>query len=61
MKAVFYDSFRGPLEVGKLTDPEPPEHGVVIDVGASGVCRSDWHGWMGHDPDIRVFPHVPGH
>ena len=27
---------------------------------ATGVCRSDWHGWMGHDPDI-VLPHVPGH
>jgi len=27
---------------------------------ATGVCRSDWHGWMGHDPDIRL-PHVPGH
>ena len=26
----------------------------------SGLCRSDWHGWMGHDPDIRL-PHVPGH
>jgi alcohol dehydrogenase len=27
---------------------------------ASGVCRSDWHGWQGHDPDIQL-PHVPGH
>ncbi|MBP0575630.1 alcohol dehydrogenase catalytic domain-containing protein, partial [Mycobacterium tuberculosis] len=27
---------------------------------ATGLCRSDWHGWMGHDPDIRL-PHVPGH
>jgi alcohol dehydrogenase len=24
------------------------------------VCRSDWHGWVGHDADIRL-PHVPGH
>jgi len=29
-------------------------------VMATGVCRSDWHGWQGHDPDIRL-PHVPGH
>ena len=28
---------------------------------ASGLCRSDWHGWMGHDSDITTFPHVPGH
>jgi D-arabinose 1-dehydrogenase-like Zn-dependent alcohol dehydrogenase len=29
-------------------------------VGASGICRSDWHAWQGHDPDV-VLPHVPGH
>ena len=33
---------------------------MVIKVRATGLCRSDWHGWMGHDPDI-VLPHVPGH
>jgi alcohol dehydrogenase len=32
----------------------------VVKVEATGLCRSDWHGWMGHDPDI-VLPHVPGH
>ncbi len=39
--------------------PLPPD-GVVIEVKASGVCRSDWHGWMGHDSGIAL-PHVPGH
>ncbi|EPJ49152.1 MAG: Zn-dependent alcohol dehydrogenase [Osedax symbiont Rs1] len=29
-------------------------------MGATGLCRSDWHGWMGHDPDI-CLPHIPGH
>lgn len=38
----------------------PSPDGVVIEVKATGLCRSDWHGWMGHDPDI-VLPHVPGH
>ncbi len=38
----------------------PADEGVVIKVEATGLCRSDWHGWMGHDPDI-VLPHVPGH
>ncbi len=61
MKAAFYQEFGGPIEVGLLPDPEPAAHGVVIEVEASGICRSDWHGWMGHDADIRVFPHVPGH
>lgn len=60
MKAAIYDAFQGPVRVESLPDPEPPDRGVVVKVEASGICRSDWHGWMGHDPDI-VPPHVPGH
>ena len=61
MKAAFFNEFGGEIQVGELEDPTPSDHGVVIKVEASGVCRSDWHGWMGHDPDINSFPHVPGH
>lgn len=60
MKAAIYRTFGGPLSVEEVPDPDPPPGGVVISVRATGLCRSDWHGWMGHDPDIRL-PHVPGH
>jgi alcohol dehydrogenase len=60
MRAAIYDQFRHPLTVRNVSDPVPPDDGVVIAVKATGLCRSDWHGWMGHDADIRV-PHVPGH
>ena len=60
MKALFYEAFQGPLQVGNVPDPTPNPYGVVIRVEATGLCRSDWHGWMGHDPDI-CLPHVPGH
>ena len=60
MKALLYKAFKGPLKVTEVPDPEPEPHGVVVEVKATGLCRSDWHGWMGHDPDI-VLPHVPGH
>jgi alcohol dehydrogenase len=60
MRAVVFEEFAGPLEVRSVADPAPPRGGVVIRVEASGLCRSDWHGWMGHDSDIRL-PHVPGH
>jgi len=60
MKAVIYDAFGARPQLKNLPDPAPESHGVVIEVKATGVCRSDWHGWMGHDPDIRL-PHVPGH
>src|SRR5829696_4288442 len=61
MRAVMYDGFGEAPRVQTVDDPAPPAHGVVVRVAASGLCRSDWHGWMGHDPDVRVFPHVPGH
>ena len=60
MRAVYYEEFRGPVTVRDLPDPAPTPDGVVIRVRATGLCRSDWHGWMGHDADIRL-PHVPGH
>lgn len=60
MRAAFYEQFEGPIEIVDLPDPAPDADGVVVEVAASGLCRSDWHGWMGHDPDIAL-PHVPGH
>ena len=60
MLAVIYEQFQGPLELRRVSDPTPPQDGVVVRVVANGICRSDWHGWQGHDPDIRL-PHVPGH
>ena len=60
MRAALYEQFQGKVEVRNVDDPSPTDHGAVLKVEATGVCRSDWHGWMGHDPDIRV-PHVPGH
>lgn len=60
MKAVVFESFQAPPHIQQLPTPAPEPHGVVIQIGASGLCRSDWHAWMGHDPDVAV-PHVPGH
>ncbi|HTZ45823.1 MAG TPA: alcohol dehydrogenase catalytic domain-containing protein [Jatrophihabitans sp.] len=60
MRAVLVDSVLAPPVVTTVPDPEPRPDGVVVEVAASGLCRSDWHGWQGHDPDI-VWPHVPGH
>ncbi|MBZ0262418.1 MAG: alcohol dehydrogenase catalytic domain-containing protein, partial [Hyphomicrobiales bacterium] len=60
MKAVLYEAFSVAPKIVTLPDPAPEAHGVVVRVMATGVCRSDWHGWVGHDADIRL-PHVPGH
>ena len=60
MKAVVYEKFGVAPTLQNLADPTPENHGVVIKVEASGVCRSDYSGWKGHDPVITL-PHVPGH
>ena len=60
MRAAIYDAFGSPLAIRELPDPAPDADGVVIRVKANGICRSDWHAWMGHDPDVKL-PHVPGH
>ncbi len=59
MKALRFDTFGGPLEMVQLPRPVCPPDGVVLDVVATGVCRSDWHAWKGHDP--VDLPHIPGH
>lgn len=60
MKALLYESFQSQPIITQVPDPSPSKSGVVIEVKATGLCRSDWHGWMGHDEDIQL-PHVPGH
>ena len=60
MRAAIYRSFQGPIQIENVSDPTPTNNGVVIKVEANGLCRSDWHGWMGHDGDVKL-PHVPGH
>ncbi|MDC0765543.1 zinc-dependent alcohol dehydrogenase family protein [Streptomyces sp. HD] len=60
MRAVVFERYGEPAEVREVADPQPAPHGVTVRVEATGLCRSDWHGWQGHDPDITL-PHVPGH
>jgi len=60
MRAIYFSQFGGELSVADVPAPTAPTNGVVIEVKATGLCRSDWHAWMGHDRDV-VLPHVPGH
>ncbi len=60
MRAAIYEKFQEPLRIQNVADPITTSSGVIIRVKACGICRSDWHGWMGNDADIKL-PHVPGH
>lgn len=60
MRAVHFDAFGERPSLGELPAPACPSRGAVITVHATGVCRSDWHAWQGHDDSVQL-PHIPGH
>jgi alcohol dehydrogenase len=59
MRAQVYDAVGAPVALRQIPEPALPPDGAIVDVRATGVCRSDWHAWRGHDP--VPLPHVPGH
>ena len=59
MQAIRYDAYGTLPSLIEVDNPTCPDDGVVIEVRASGVCRSDWHAWQGHDP--VPLPQIPGH
>lgn len=59
MRAIQYIDYGAEPRLVDLPEPECPPDGVVVAVRATGVCRSDWHAWRGHDP--VPLPMVPGH
>lgn len=60
MRAAVFRQFKGPIAVEKVVDPSCPDDGVIVEVKACGVCRSDHHAWVGADADLEL-PHVMGH
>jgi len=60
MQAALFTAFKGSIALTRVPDPQLDPNGAIIQVMATGICRSDWHGWMGHDSDVQL-PHVPGH
>jgi len=60
MRAVVVERFTQLPVVTEVPEPTVGPDGVVVRVETTGLCRSDVHGWAGHDPGITL-PHVPGH
>jgi alcohol dehydrogenase len=59
MRAVVYDAVGAEPRVTQMVVPRCPADGAIITVAVTGVCRSDWHAWRGHEP--VPLPHIPGH
>jgi len=64
MHAAVLEAYQEPLAIRDVERPSPDPDGVVAEVDACGVCRSDWHGWMGNWEWFDYKPplgHVLGH
>ncbi len=59
MRAIQYDAVGAAPQLRDVPEPTCPADGAVVEVAASGICRSDWHAWRGHDP--VPLPHIGGH
>lgn len=53
MRAAVVRSFNEDLSIETVPDPACPDDGVVLEVAACGVCRSDFHGWTGGHPRVQ--------
>ncbi len=52
MRAAVVREFNEDLSIETVADPVCPDNGVVLQVAACGVCRSDFHGWVGEHPKV---------
>ena len=52
MRAAVVREFNEDLSIENVEDPSCPDNGVVLEVAACGVCRSDFHGWVGGHPKV---------
>ncbi|ELZ35292.1 alcohol dehydrogenase [Halogeometricum pallidum JCM 14848] len=48
MRAAVLREHGEPLSIEDAPEPTADPEGVVVEVEACGICRSDWHAWMGH-------------
>ena len=66
MRAAILRDYGEPLAIRDVPGPDAGPDDAVVRVDACGVCRSDWHAWMGHGewaddrvPRGQVLGHEP--
>ena len=60
MRAAVLVAYNADLGLQTVPDPACEADGVVLRVLACGICRSDWHGWVGEHPKVKPGA-IPGH
>jgi D-arabinose 1-dehydrogenase-like Zn-dependent alcohol dehydrogenase len=53
MRAAVLREYTADLSIEDVPYPVCPDNGVILRVIACGVCRSDWHGWVGEHPRVK--------
>jgi alcohol dehydrogenase len=53
MRAAVLREYNADLSIETVPDPVAEPDGVVLRVLACGICRSDWHGWVGEHPRVK--------
>ena len=53
MRAAVLRKYNADLSIEDVPEPDCPRDGVVLKVMACGVCRRDWHGWVGKHPPVK--------
>lgn len=53
MRAAVLRTYNEDLSIEDVAMPVCPPDGVVLKVLACGICRSDWHGWVGEHPRVK--------
>ncbi|WP_458413474.1 zinc-binding dehydrogenase [Schinkia sp. CFF1] len=57
MKALVIEDVKK-ITVKDVSEPTIDDNGILVNVKANGVCRSDWHVWAG---DLPITAPVMGH
>ena len=60
MRAALLKAYNEDLVIDTVADPVCEADGVILKVLACGICRSDWHGWVGEHPKVKPGA-IPGH
>ena len=60
MRAAVLREYRADLTLEEVPDPVCEADGVVLKVLSCGICRSDWHGWVGEHARVKPGA-IPGH
>jgi D-arabinose 1-dehydrogenase-like Zn-dependent alcohol dehydrogenase len=59
VKAARLVEIAGPLSIEEVAEPDPGPGDAIVQVEFEGICRTDWHTWMGDWSWVGMAPPLP--